>query len=314
MIIVFIFEREQVVYDIGGVRIGGNPGETPTVLVGTIFYGGDKLVHDAQSGDFDRTAAEELLSVQATMSDTTGNPAMVQIFSESSEALRKYIDFVVNNVDCPFLIDSTNPMVRVDGLRYAEETGLLDRAIYNSLNISATTSEIAALADIQHDCAIVLAFNPQDPSIKGRKKVLETGGGTLEKGLLPLCEELGIKRPLIDGATTALGAGAGAAAAFIFVSKTLYGYPSGAGVHNAPSSWLWLRDIKKTDKEIFKTCDVASNLIVQVLGADYILYGPIKNASHVFPVVAMADIFAAESLVLEMGIEPAPNHPFHRLL
>ena len=310
----FVFEKEQIIHNIGGVTIGGNPGETATVLAGTIFYGGHKIVTDPKTGAFDKDAATALIQKQDDMSQQTGNPALVQIFSETEVALKKYIDFVSDLTEAPFLIDSAEPMVRVAGLIHAEEVGLLDRAIYNSLNVSATNEEIDALRNIQHECAIILAFNPQDPSIAGRRKVLETGALDLEKGLLPLSKELGITKPLIDTAVTAMGAGAGSAAAFTFVSKTVYGQPTGAGIHNAPSSWSWLRKHKKVNREGFRTADVASNLIVQMMGADFVLYGPIGNAERVFPTIAMGDVFAAESSSLEFGVEPPTDHPFKKLL
>ena len=310
----FVFEKEQIIYNVGGVKIGGNPGETPTVLAGTIFYGGHKIVTDTKKGVFDKKTAAALIEKQDEMSQLTGNPALVQIFSETEEALKKYIDFVTDIIDAPFLIDSTEPLVRIAGLTHAEEVGLLDRAIYNSLNVSATKEEIDALRNIQHECAIVLAFNPQDPTIKGRRTILDKGALELEKGLLPLSKELGITKPLIDTAVTAIGAGAGSAALFTFVSKTVYGLPTGSGVHNAPSSWSWLRKHKKTNPEGYRTADVASNLIVQMMGADFVLYGPIGNAERVFPVVAMGDVFAAESYSLEFGVEPSEDHPFKKLV
>ena len=61
-------------------------------------------------------------------------------------------------------------------------------------------------------------------------------------------------------------------------------------------------------------CDAASSIIVQMMGADFILYGPIGSAERVFPAVAMADIFAAEAANLEFGTEPSADHPFKRLL
>jgi tetrahydromethanopterin S-methyltransferase subunit H len=310
----FVFEKEQVIHTIGGVRIGGNPGETSTVLAGTIFYGGHKIVTDPKKGMFDRNIAASLIQKQDEMSTITGNPTLIQIFSESEEALNVYIDFVADLTDAPFLIDSTEPMVRIAGLKHVEEVGLLDRAIYNSLNVSATKEEIEALREIQHECALLLAFNPQDPSIAGRRAVLEEGALSLEKGLLDLAKELGIVKPLIDTAVTAIGAGAGSAAAFTFVSKTIYGQPTGSGVHNAPSSWPWLRKYKKVNRESYLTTDAASNLIVQMMGADFILYGPIENAERVFPVIAMGDIFAAESSDIEFGIAPPDGHPYKKLL
>ena len=290
----FVFEKEQIIHTIGGVKIGGNPGETSTVLAGTIFYGGHKIVTDPKKGVFDRTIATSLIQKQDEMSAITGNPALVQIFSETEEALKKYLDFVADLTTAPFLIDSTEPMVRIAGLRHAEEVGIIDRAIYNSLNVSA--------------------FNPQDPSIAGRRAILEEGALTLNKGLLNLAKELGVTKPLIDTAVTAIGAGAGAAAAFTFVSKTVYGQPTGSGVHNAPSSWSWLRKYKKVNRESFLTADAASNLIVQMMGADFVLYGPIENAERVFPVIAMGDVFTAESSDLEFGVSPPDDHPYKKLL
>jgi tetrahydromethanopterin S-methyltransferase subunit H len=310
----FVFEKEQLIYNIGGVKIGGSLGETPTVLAGTIFYGGHKVVDDVKKGTFDKIRASELVKKQDEMSAITGNPALVQIFAESSEAMINYIDFVTDLTSAPFIIDSTEAKVRIAGLKHAEEVGLLDQAIYNSINVSASKEELAQLGEIQHECAIALAFNPKDSTIAGRREVLEKGVMELDKGLLDICKEIGVTKPLIDTAVTAMGAGAGSAAAFTFVSKTVYGFPTGSGVHNAPASWTWLRKYKKINREAFYTADIASNLIVQLMGADFVLYGPIENAERAFPVVAMGDTFTAESAYLEFGIEPGPDHPFKKLL
>ncbi|MHA2424758.1 MAG: tetrahydromethanopterin S-methyltransferase subunit H [Candidatus Thorarchaeota archaeon] len=310
----FMFEKEQIIHNIGGVRVGGNLGETPTVLAGTIFYSGHKIVKDPVKGLFDKDIAEKMIIEQDIMSSTTGNPCMIQIFAESNEAIEKYIDFAVDCSKAPIIIDSTSPDVRIHGLTHAEEIGVADRAVYNSINISVTSKEIEFLEEMQHSSAIILAFNPQDPSIAGRKKVMDDGALELTTGLLPLSKRLGITQPLIDTATTAMGAGAGSSVAFTFVSKTVYGLPTGSGIHNAPSSWPWLNEYKQTNKDAFKACDISSNIAVHLLGADFILYGPIKNAKTVFPVIAMADVFEAEYANLEFGSESPKDHPFRKLV
>ncbi|MFH2044152.1 MAG: tetrahydromethanopterin S-methyltransferase subunit H, partial [Pseudomonadota bacterium] len=38
------FTQEQKTYTIGDVTIGGQPGENPTVLMGSIFYQGHRIV------------------------------------------------------------------------------------------------------------------------------------------------------------------------------------------------------------------------------------------------------------------------------
>lgn len=53
----FRFDKEQVVFDFAGVKMGGQPGEYPTVLAGTIFYGGHNIISDELTGDFDKSRA-----------------------------------------------------------------------------------------------------------------------------------------------------------------------------------------------------------------------------------------------------------------
>ena len=38
------FEADQKHFEIGGVSVGGQPGVTPTVLIGSIFYHGHKIL------------------------------------------------------------------------------------------------------------------------------------------------------------------------------------------------------------------------------------------------------------------------------
>ena len=310
----FVFEREQYIYDIAGIKIGGNLGDNPTVLIGTIFYAGHKVVEDFEKGTIDKNAAESLISQQEEASDLTGNPSAIQVCFQSKQAAERLIDFVSERTDVPLVIDSTEPDVRLFGLIYAEEIGVLDRVIYSSLNISVTAEEKATLKEISQECVILLAFNPENPSIAGRRQVLDEGAMTLDKGLLPLSNELGVTKPLIDSATTALGAGAGSAVAFTFVAKSVYGHPTGLGIHNAPSSWTWLRKYKKSNRDAFEMCDIGSNVVAQMMGADYILYGPIKNANKVFPLAAMTDILAAEYASIEFGIDTSEDHPYKKLL
>ena len=73
----FRFDKEQLVVDIAGVKMGGQPGEYPTVLAGTIFYGGHKIISDEKAGVFDKDAAEGLIKTMEEMSDVTGNPCVV---------------------------------------------------------------------------------------------------------------------------------------------------------------------------------------------------------------------------------------------
>lgn len=309
----FKFDKEQTVYDIAGVKIGGQPGEYPTVLAGTIFYGGHNIINDELTGDFDKDKAEERIKAMEEMSDVTGNPCIVQIFGQTPEALTKYIEFVGDLCDKPFLIDSTSGEARAAGAKYSDEAGLTERAIYNSINMAADQTELDAIKESDVSASIVLGFNPMNATVDGKIGIWDHGDGAVDKGLIDLAMDCGIDKFLMDTAVTPLGQGAGIAARTSFAEKAKWGFPVGSGIHNVPSAWDWLREYKKENKEAFTVCDIGANIIQVMCGGDFVLFGPIENANIAFPAVAQTDMFIAEANK-DMGIESVENHPINKLV
>lgn len=310
----FKFDKEQVVVDVAGMKCGGQPGEYPTALAGTIFYGGHKIISDEKEGIFDKDAAEGLIKNMEEMEDTTGNPCIIQTFGATPEAIVKYLEFVGDISDKPFMIDSTSGDAKAAGATYCQEAGLTDRAIYNSLSMACEEPEIEAVKATDISASIILGFNPMVAGVEGKMDIWETGGSVMDQGILALAEECGIDKPFMDVAITPLGQGAGPALRTTFAEKSKWGYPVGSGIHNVPSAWDWLRTYKKTvRKETFHVCDVGSNLIQITVGGDFCLFGPIENAPDAFPACAMADNFISEA-AQDLGTEPVEGHPFFKLL
>lgn len=309
----FKFQKEQEIVNIAGVKIGGQPGELPTVLAGTIFYDKHEIVKDVARGLFDRDAAEKLINLQESSADETGNPHIIHIFGTTPESITRYIDFVTDISEAPFLIDSPEGTVRSYAAEYVSEIGLADKAIYNSINMSINASEIEALALSDIDSSIILGFNATDSSLQGRMKMLENGAGLLEEGLLSIADRCGIINKLIDPSITPMGNGAGVALKMTITAKAKWGHPTGSGIHNAPSSWNWLNKKKEKDPILYKICDVGSTCLQQAAAGDFILYGPIEHAPYIFPMAAMSDIMISEA-VADLDIEPASRHPVNLLV
>jgi len=181
----FKFEREQKVFDLGGVKVGGQPGQYPTAMIGSIFYHGDKTVLNEKEGAFNREKAEALIKRAEEISEKTGNPSIIDIVGAWPEALARYIDFVADKTDSPFLVDGATSDVRVAGVKHVMEVGLANRAIYNTIMPEYKREEIDALKESGMKSAILLTFNPRMPTIRGRLEVLEE--------LLRAAEEAGLK-------------------------------------------------------------------------------------------------------------------------
>jgi tetrahydromethanopterin S-methyltransferase subunit H len=60
--------------------------------------------------------------------------------------------------------------------------------------------------------------------------------------------------------------------------------------------------------------DIGTNLVPQILGSNFQLFGPIENTNTVFPATAMTDIILAEN-AKELGLEiEDENHPINKLV
>jgi len=286
----FRFSKEQSIVNVAGVKFGGQCGELPSVLCGTVFYQGHKIVEDEEKGIFDRVAAEKLISRQAELSEETGCPGVLHLYARSIEAFERYLSFAEQVWSGPFIIDSADSATRGAAALLVSELGYADRAVYNSISLATEEKEAQALMDSEIDSAIVLAYNPAQPGVDGSLAILETGGSVCEKGLLTLAGEMGLQNLLIDPAVLPLGSGAGSALRFSVTAKARLGLPVGSGIHNAVSSWPWL---SKKEMAARKCCDAAAGAMQLLAGADFLLYGPIESADIIFPAAALADILVA---------------------
>jgi len=304
------FAKDQSVVNVAGVKIGGQPGENPTALCGTIFYQGHGIVEDEDKGTFDEKAAEDLIDRQTALSEETGNPAVLHLYAKTPEAFVHYLDFIEGTWSGPLILDSADPETRIWMANLVSEIGYADRCIYNSIGLGMTDREEEALAHSEIDSVILLAYNPADSSVEGTIRALEKGGAGRGAGLIDIARGLGMENLLIDPGVVPLGDGAGRSLRSTVVVKARFGLPTGSGIHNAVSSWRWLRSMEKTARY---ACDAASAGLEILAGGDYVLYGPIERAGMVFPVAAMTDILVSEA-VKDLEVWPAADHPIGRLI
>jgi tetrahydromethanopterin S-methyltransferase subunit H len=298
----FKFNTNQKIYEIAKVKVGGQPGELPTFLIGSIFWLGQKMVQDANKGIFDATVAEEIINKMQTQSDITGVPFGFDVVGTTEEAFGKYIDFVAKHSDAPIMLDAMSPKTRMAAAAMAKNMGLSERCFYNSVYKGVTDAELAVLKDSGIKMSIVLADNPKDNSLDGKMKVIEEALALADKG--------GITKPLIDTAIPAFAPDMGTAVRTIPIMKEKYGHPTGLGSGNVVTTMGWVK--ANIAKEFRKGCVTATNSIMQTAGANWLMIGPAEQAEWVFPAVAVTDTYIA-SAAGDLGTRPLEEtHPIYR--
>ncbi len=298
----FRFEREQKIFDIAGVKVGGQPGQLPTVMIGSIFYHKHRIVKDERKGEFDREEAERILKEEEEISRKTGNPRIVDVCCSFPEAFPKFLDFVAEVVNGPFTIDGATAEVRIAGLKYVKEAGLSGRVVYNSITPHIKKDEIAAIKEANVKSAILLALNTKNPTVSGRLQVMDE--------LINIAQKAGIENILVDAAVLDLP-DPGPVSKAIYLIKDKYGLPCGAGTHNAVARWNDRRRLEKT--EYLLACSVA-NVFPIFAGANFILYGPVEHAKHAYFYCGLADAYVAYASTQEFRMRPLEKeHPLFKI-
>ncbi len=299
------FDRAQVVADVGGIKIGGQPGENPTVLLGTMFYTGHKIVEDRKSCKFDKKRAEELINRQETLTDETGISGMLDLVALSGQEIRCYIDFVTSVTDMPFSIDIWKLEPKLAAARYIAEQHLQDKAIYSSIApwSEDIEKEVSELKTLGLKNAILVCYNKDDKTARGKVKILEDF-------LLPKARAAGFENFLADTSVLSLPA-----ASFSFLAnkaiKEKFGLPAGCAPSNGTDMWKMPKE--RWGKLGFAGVDGAAHALAPLLWNDFLLYGPVESAPWIFPAVATADVILSSLMYDETGELPKGEHPLRLL-
>jgi len=303
------FKKEQQTIDIGRIKIGGQIGKYPTVLIGSIFYEGDKIVSDENKGIFDKKKAEELIFLQKELSDKSGNPCMLDVVGTSEAAFRKYIDFVANLTSDPFLLNATSAELRIKLIKYIKEIGLTDRIIYNSINYTFLEEEVNAIKKYNIKSALIQSLNPTNSRIIGMLKLLK--GKDDKEGLVEKSLRAGLKNILLFTNVFEIPT-IGLASRGIYRLKEEFGLPTGTAPVGVIGKWCIKNNVFKGN---FKSaCESAGVALAQAMGADYVIYGALKKAEHIFPSAAIIDAMISLNSRITFGLRTIEkNHPINKL-
>lgn len=296
----FKFEAEQKVYNIGGVELGGQPGEWPTALIASIFYKGDHNVIDEMEGIIDHEPALDCIHSIQNYTQKTGTPVIIDIVAASETAMVNYVDFIADETNFPFVLDGTLESIRIAGARHATERGLKDRCIYDSINLHTRDREIDQLKELELPATLVMIINERKPTLAGR---LEIAPQLIDKALNAGFEKLLLDTAVLDVVEP------GPAGKAIFELKNRYGYPAGCSpTHTHKHRWKKRLEFGDLGERTAKTSTATA---MQILGADFIMYG-IKQP-EIIPAMGMVDALIAYT-AMQYGVQPkSRQHPIYRM-
>jgi tetrahydromethanopterin S-methyltransferase subunit H len=295
------YDKEQKICDINGIKIGGQPGVNPPLLVANMFQKGDTLLESRKEAKFNHNAAETRIKELEKISQVTGIPAMVAMVANRAEEMQVYVDFFTSVTDMPFAIDIWVQKTRLKSARYLAEKGLQDRVLYNSITPwdEDIPSQVAELRELGIKHVVLQVFDTEDKGSTGRLKSLDSLMPMLEKGAFA---SILVDTALMNLPTMSLSLKAN------HLIKQKYGFPCGFAPSNG--SYMWRKAASEDQRSSFPALDAGAHAVCAVL-SDFLFYGPMSGTQRVFYAVATTSAMLATLYYEETGILPDGNNPLN---
>jgi len=270
------FESEQKTVQIGNIKLGGQPGENPIVMIGTVFYAKHAALLDEKTGNIDKNLIEQELNEFTELIEDTQLQGVIDVVGSYPEALVKECEFVANNVKYPFLVDGLNDSSRIPAMERLKEIGLLDRAILNSIDENTTDENLQRLKEIGVKAAVLLTFGNKYIFPQQKLKFLKDT-------LIPKAKKANIDNCIVDTAVLDLPSISINFETTGLVKKEL-GLPTGFAPANAIYGWNFAKKYGETAR-----CGAIASIMSYCASApsDFILFGPIKFAKCIVPAISL---------------------------
>jgi len=297
------FDLEQKVFNIGGVKVGGQPGQNPPLLMWNMFQKGDVLLESRKERKFDRAKATERIHEMERLSKETGVPGIVVMIANTADEMKVWVDFYTSVTDLPFGVDIWVQKTRVAATRYVAELGLMDRFIYNSITPwdEDIEGQVAELKEMGVKHIVIQAFDMEDKGPNGRVTSLQK--------MLPIVEKGNFESILVDTSVMSLPF-----TAFSLVANRLVKGKFGLPVGCAPSNgtYMWKKSVGEEGAHKFPAVDAALQAITAI-ESDWILPGPMTALDRIYPAVATASSMMAVRAYTEGAPLPTEGHPLNLL-
>ncbi len=244
------------------------------VLVGTIFYAGQRLVRGGRL-KFDRSRAEELIARQQELAERTGVECMLDVVLLSTREVAPYIDFVAGVTDAPFAAGAAREEVRAAAARYVAEVGLQERYLHSSLSLLSGNpgKEVRLLGELGIRSALLLVHSEREGErVRQAEALVELVSPHLphlavDLGMVSLGEAMRVLREGME-------------------IRRLLGVEVGCAPSNA-THLVRERVAAACGSMGFTGFDAAIHGI-SAMYCDFLLYGAIEHAPWIFPAVAGA--------------------------
>ncbi len=261
----------------GTIKLGRGTFELPPVLIGTIFYQGESIVDRKKSEIFSEIKAKKRIDAQISLSKKYKIPNLVEISATTPKAMKKYLEFYLDNYGPPFILGGTFD-ARIDGIEYLEERGVKpDEYIYNTISNLKNKKELEIIKKYKISSVVILILGSENMTSTQRYIYITEKNQPNNLSLIEGIQNMGIEKIWVDGGVINLKSLAYILETQVMISKSL-----NLPVGTAPNLFLFKYSSPRLNIKFHTRYRRASIMFIATQFSNFIFYGAIEDAKESF--------------------------------
>jgi tetrahydromethanopterin S-methyltransferase subunit H len=261
----------------GKIKLGRGNFDLPPILIGTLFYQGESLIERNNPENFNKEKAKKRIDIQKALAEQYNLPALVEITADTPDAMKKYLEFYLDNYEPPFVLGGTFES-RIAGIEYLNERGIgPENYIYNTISNLKNKKELELIRENNIDSIVILILGSENMTSTQRYNYIMQKTQSNNTNLIEGLKKLGIKKIWVDGGVITLESLAHIIELQQLISKSIQ-----LPVGTAPNLFLFKYSSPRLNIKFHTRYRRASIMFIATWFSNFLFYGAIEDAKEVF--------------------------------
>ncbi len=270
--------------------------DLPPILIGTLFYQGEQFVDRKEPEKFDELKAKKRIETQKALAEKYKIPDLVEISGITPKAMKKYLEFYLDNFQPPFVLGGTVD-ARTAGVEYLDERGIKpNEYVYNTISNLKNKKELEVIRKFKIESIVILILGSENMTSTQRFSYLTKKSGPENISLLSGVKKLGVDKIWIDGGVINLES-----LAHILETQQLISTSLHLPVGTASNLFLFKYSSPRLNIKFNTRYRRASIMFIAAWFSNFVFYGAIEDAKECFSSAFQATEF--KSVVREKNIK-----------
>jgi tetrahydromethanopterin S-methyltransferase subunit H len=265
------------------VKVGFGNFNYPPVLIGTMFYQGQRIIDRSDITNFNKEKALKRIDKHVQLSNQYKIPALIEISADTPEAMISYLEFYLDNFKPPFVLGGTLD-ARISGVAYLYEQGYKSEDfIYNAISNLKNQKEIELFNKYEIQTAIILILASPSMTSTQRFSYITEKNQPNNVSIFEGLKQLGVKHIWVDGGVVDLES-----LVHILETQKIISTSLKIPVGTAPNLFLFKYSSPRLNLKFHTRYRRSSIMFVASWYSNFIFYGPIEDATECFASTAQS--------------------------